>query len=126
MGLRDAFTSWFRIKGRSLEHVSFAIRRLTGIIMAFYLLGHLVDITTLLAGPEAYSQLLNLFAGPIGVVIDSFLWAVLVIHGTLGIYSAIVETGFLLEHRRKLLVIAWICALLFILLGVEVIINVLR
>ena len=125
MGLREVLGSWLRVRGRSLEHVSFSVRRFTGIIMALYLLGHLVDISTIIMGPEVYSQLLNLFAGPLGIVVDSILWSVLVLHGTLGVYSAIVELGLLLEYRRKLLVLAWIFAIVFIILGVWVIAGVL-
>lgn len=125
MGLREVLSTWFRVKGRSLEHISFAARRLSGIIMALYLLGHLVDISTLLFGREVYSRLLSMFAGPLGLFIDSLLWAVLVIHGTLGIYSVIVEAGYLLEHRRALLVLAWVAAITMIVVGVWVISGVL-
>lgn len=125
VGLRDALVSWFRVRGRSLEHFSFSVRRLAGIVMALYLLLHLVDITTLVIGPEAYSALLRLFAGELGLVVDSLLWCALVLHGTLGIYSAVVEAGFMLEKRRLLLALAWASAIVLMVIGVWVIADVL-
>jgi len=125
MGLREVLESWFRLKGRSLEHLSFAARRLAGIIMALYLLLHLVDISSLALGEEAYSALLNLFSGRLGLLADSLLWSILVIHGTLGVYSALVEAGYFLQHRRVLLVMAWISAIILIAIGVWVIAGVL-
>ncbi len=125
MGLVGVLKSWFSVKGRSFEHVSFSVRRLTGIVMAVYLLLHLIDISTLALGEEAYDTLLGLFGGKLGLLLDSLLWSILVLHGTLGVYSAIVELGYMLEHRRLLLILAWVSAVVLIVVGVWVIASVL-
>ncbi|QOJ79214.1 succinate dehydrogenase [Infirmifilum lucidum] len=121
MELVGVLKSWFRVRGRSFEHFSFSVRRLTGVVMALYLLLHLIDISTLVLGKEAYDALLGLFGGRLGLVADSLLWSALVLHGTLGVYSAIVELGYMLEHRRLLLILAWALAVVLIAVGVWVI-----
>jgi succinate dehydrogenase / fumarate reductase cytochrome b subunit len=83
----------------------------------------MVDISTLLMGEHVYSAFLQVFASPIGLVFDVVLWAFLVLHGALGLYSALVEAGLLLE-RRKVLLAAWAAALLLLVVGVVVILYV--
>ena len=124
MGLREALGSWLRVRGRSAEHVSFAVRRLAGVVLAIYLVVHIVDISTLLLGEHAYNTLLQAFASPLGLVFDIVLWALLVLHGALGLYSALVEAGLFLERRKLLLALAWAAALFFIAVGVVVILYV--
>jgi len=124
MGLGKAVRSWFQVKGRSAEHISFGLRRLAGIVLALYLVIHMVDISTLLLGREYYQALLNLFSSPVGLVFDIILWILLVAHGSLGLYSAIVEAGFLVDRRKELLVAAWAVVALFSLVGAVVIIHV--
>lgn len=124
MGLREAVRSWFQLKGRSAEHISFGVRRLAGVILALYLIVHMADISTLLLGEEAYNLLLRVFSSPLGLVFDIVLWVVLVIHGSLGLYSAVVEAGFLLDRRKEALALAWALVILFSLVGALVIIHV--
>lgn len=120
------FRSWLKVKGRSLDHFSFLVRRLAGIVLVLYLFIHMVDISTILLGEEAYNSLLNIFASKIGLIFDIFLWTILVFHGSLGVYSIVTESGIFLEKRRYLLYIAWIGAIILIVVGSWVIINVLE
>jgi succinate dehydrogenase / fumarate reductase cytochrome b subunit len=124
VGLGEALRSWLRVRGRSAEHVSFAVRRLAGVVLALYLVVHMVDISTLLMGEHVYSAFLQVFASPIGLVFDVVLWVFLVLHGALGLYSALVEAGLLLERRKVLLAAAWAAALLLLVVGVLVILYV--
>jgi len=124
VGLKEALGSWLRVRGRSAEHVSFAVRRLSGVVLAIYLVIHMADISTLLLGEHVYEAFLEVFASPIGLVFDIALWVLLVLHGSLGLYSALVEAGWLLEKRKILLAAAWAAALFFIVVGVVVILYV--
>ena len=125
MRLAEKLKAWLRVRGRSFDHFSFLIRRMTGIILAIYLLVHMADISTILLGEEAYNSLLRVFASPLGLVFDVFLWATLVLHGSLGVYSVLAETGLLLDKRKYLLYVAWIVALVLMFVGSWVIIDVL-
>lgn len=124
MGLGKAVRSWFQVRGRSAEHISFGLRRLAGVVLALYLVIHMVDISTLILGKEYYQALLNLFSSPLGLVFDIILWILLVAHGSLGLYSAIVEAGLFVDRRKELLAIAWALTVLFSLIGAVVIVNV--
>lgn len=124
MKVRKAVSSWFRMKGRSAEHISFGARRLAGIVLAFYLIIHMVDISSLLLGKEAYQALLNFFSSPLGLAFDIILWIALVVHGSLGLYSAIIEAGFLVDRRKELLALAWALVVILSLIGATVIVYV--
>ncbi|ABL78523.1 succinate dehydrogenase/fumarate reductase transmembrane subunit [Thermofilum pendens] len=124
--LRVVLSSWFRVKGRSLEHVSFSLRRLSGIVLALYFLVHMVDISTVVLGKEVYDSFLKVFTSPPAVLVDLFLWGVLVVHGVLGAYSAVVESGFLLEKRRQLLAASWLAIVVLFAVGAAVIVNAFR
>lgn len=124
--MRVVLSSWFRVKGRSLEHVSFSLRRLSGIVLALYFLVHMVDISTVVLGKEVYDSFLKVFTSPPAVLVDLFLWGVLVVHGVLGAYSAVVESGFLLEKRRQLLAASWLAIVVLFAVGAAVIVNAFR
>ena len=123
-GVVGALVEWMRVRGRSLEYFSFAVRRATGIFLAAYLLAHMVDISTILLGRGVYDALLDVFHGPIGLAFDVILVFSLSLHGALGIYSAVVEAGLCLKYRRALLAAAWIGGLAGAALIVWVILNV--
>ncbi len=111
MKVLKALAEWMRVKGRSAEYLSFAVRRASGLLLAAYLVVHMVDISTLLLGEEAYNALLEVFHGPLGLAFDATLIALLSLHGALGLYSMIVEAGLALRWRRALLALAWAGAL---------------
>jgi succinate dehydrogenase / fumarate reductase cytochrome b subunit len=116
--------SWFKVRGRGLEQVSFAARRLAGIIMALYFLVHVIDISTVVLGKEVYDAFLEVFTSPSAIVVDLFLWAALVIHGVLGVYSLVIEMGIMVEKRKMLLALSWFIIVLFFLVGAWVIMSV--
>lgn len=126
MKVVEKIMAWLRVGGRSFDYLSFLVRRLTGVVLAIYLFIHMVDISTVLMGEEVYNNLLRVFASKAGLVFDIFLWIILVLHGSLGVYSMLTESGFLLDERKYLLYIAWIGAIVIIVAGSWVIISVLE
>uniref|UniRef100_A0A7C1GCN3 Succinate dehydrogenase n=1 Tax=Thermofilum adornatum TaxID=1365176 RepID=A0A7C1GCN3_9CREN len=124
MNIGYVLRSWFKLRGRSLEQVSFAARRLAGIIMALYFLAHVIDISTVVLGKDVYNAFVGVFTSPPAILVDLFLWAALVIHGVLGLYSLIVEMGIMVEKRKTLLAISWVTIVLLFLIGTWVIMNV--
>ncbi len=124
-GVLEVVKSWMRVRGRSLDHLSFAARRIAGLILVGYLFIHMVDISVLLLGEEAYNALTRVFTSGVGLVLDVFLWIMLVLHGSLGLYSIVVELGIWVERRRLLLLSSWAVIVSLSLLGAWIILNVL-
>ncbi len=108
MRVAEALREWLDVRGRSLEYVSFAARRATGLFLAAYLLVHMVDISVLVLGEQAYNSLLSVFHGPLGLAFDAVLVAALSLHGALGLCSAVLESGRGLRWRKQLYLAAWL------------------
>ncbi|MDI9645493.1 MAG: succinate dehydrogenase [Archaeoglobales archaeon] len=97
---------WF--KPVSLQDLAFAFQRLTGFILAMYLILHLAFLSTL-SDPLTYESLIAITVSPTFLPLDSLLVLCGIYHGLNGIRVIIHELGYLHEHRKALLVI---CAIL--------------
>ncbi len=111
MRVAGALREWLDVRGRSLEYVSFAARRATGLFLAAYLVVHMFDISVLLLGEEAYNSLLAVFHGPLGLAFDVLLVVALSLHGALGACSALLEAGLGVRWRRQLYLAAWLAGI---------------
>jgi succinate dehydrogenase / fumarate reductase cytochrome b subunit len=101
---------WLDPRGRHLGTWAFVANRLTGLGLVAYLYLHLVLLSTLLRGPEAWDGLVELFRRPVFLAFDLLLVAGLAFHGLNGLRVALVGSGLLADRHRALLVAAAILA----------------
>jgi succinate dehydrogenase / fumarate reductase cytochrome b subunit len=99
---------WLDPHGRHLGTWAFVANRLTGLGLVGYLYLHLVILSTLLRGPEAWDGLVELFRRPVFLAFDLLLVAGLAFHGLNGLRVALVGSGLLVDRHKALLVAAGI------------------
>jgi succinate dehydrogenase / fumarate reductase cytochrome b subunit len=101
-------TRWLDPRGRHPGTWAFVVNRLTGLGLVAYLYLHLVVLSTLLRGPEAWDGLVALFRRPLFLVFDLLLVAGLALHGLNGLRVALVGSGLLVDRHKALLAAALI------------------
>ena len=76
------------------------VRGQTGLVAYLYL--HLVILSTLLRGPEAWDGLVELFRQPVFLAFDLLLVAGLAFHGLNGLRVALVGSGLLVDRHKAM------------------------
>ena len=99
---------WLDPRGRHLGTWAFVANRLTGLGLVAYLYLHLIILSTLLRGPEAWDGLVELFRHPLVLAFDLLLVAGLAFHGFNGLRVALVGSGLLVDRHKALLAAAGI------------------
>jgi len=97
---------WLDPRGRHLGTWAFVLNRLTGLGLVAYLYLHLIVLSTLLRGPEAWDGLVAVFRHPVFLAFDVLLVLGLAVHGLNGLRVALVGSGLLVDRHRALLVAA--------------------
>jgi len=97
---------WLDPRGRHLGTWAFALNRLTGLGLVAYLYLHLIVLSTLLRGPEAWDGLVAVFRRPVFLALDVLLVLGLAVHGLNGLRVALVGSGLLVDRHKALLVAA--------------------
>jgi succinate dehydrogenase cytochrome b subunit len=96
-------TRWLDPRGRHLGTWAFVVNRLTGLGLVAYLYLHLIVLSTLLRGPEAWDGLVELFRRPLFLAFDVLLVLGLAFHGVNGLRVALVGSGLLADRHKALL-----------------------
>jgi succinate dehydrogenase / fumarate reductase, cytochrome b subunit len=97
---------WLDPRGRHLGTWAFVANRLTGLGLVAYLYLHLVILSTLLRGPQAWDGLVELFRNPAFLAFDVLLVLGLAFHGFNGLRVALVGSGLLVDRHKALLAAA--------------------
>jgi len=97
---------WLDPRGRHLGTWAFVLNRLTGLGLVAYLYLHLIVLSTLLRGPEAWDGLVAVFRRPVFLALDVLLVLGLAVHGLNGLRVALVGSGLLVDRHKALLVAA--------------------
>jgi succinate dehydrogenase / fumarate reductase, cytochrome b subunit len=92
--VRRAIKAWFDPRGRSTGLIAFALMRLSGIGLVVYLLMHLVVLSTLTAGAQAWDTFVSLAKNPAFLLLDVILIAGILVHMLNGLRVTIVGLGF--------------------------------
>ena len=99
---------WLDPRGRHLGTWAFVANRLTGLGLVAYLYLHLVILSTLLRGPEAWDGLVELFRRPVFLAFDVVLVLGLAFHGFNGLRVALAGSGLLVDRHKAMLAAAGI------------------
>jgi succinate dehydrogenase / fumarate reductase cytochrome b subunit len=95
-------SGWFDPRGRALGGFAFAVNRITGLGLVFYLYLHLAVLSLLLRGEHAWSDFLRIATSWAFLSLDLLLLFGLLYHGLNGIRVALVGTG-IVPNRHKAL-----------------------
>ena len=112
---RRGVAGWFDTRHRRLGGWAFALNRLSGLGVLLYLSLHLVILSTLARGPDAWDSFVGLASSPVVLAFDVLLLAGLLLHGLNGIRLTLMGFGLVVSHQKAafaaLLVIAALVAL---------------
>ena len=95
-GTRAGWWAWF-------------LQRLTGVALVGYLFLHILVISIVQAGEDAFNSVLIVLQKPFFVVLDLFLIAAVVYHGLNGVRVLLFDLGIGLKHQAGMF---WICMVL--------------
>ncbi len=101
-GVGIAQTGWFDPRGRAIGSWAFAVNRITGLGLVFYLYLHLGVLSMLLIGRSAWSDFLSLATTFVFLGLDVLLLFGLLFHGLNGIRVALVGTGIVPNRHMAL------------------------
>ncbi len=82
--------------------VAWAVQRVTGLLLLFYLLLHVQTVGKLSAGPAAFDQALATFRSPFFKLLEIGLLGTVVLHALNGIRITLIDLGIGLERQRQL------------------------
>ena len=95
-GTRAGWWAWF-------------LQRLTGVALVGYLFLHILVISTVQAGQDAFDSVLIVLQTPFFVVLDLFLIAAVVYHALNGVRVLLFDLGIGLKQQAGLF---WVCMVL--------------
>jgi succinate dehydrogenase / fumarate reductase cytochrome b subunit len=94
---------WVDVRGRGLGSWAFALNRITGLGLVFYLYLHLAVLFLLTRGEGAWERFLELARTPFFLGLDVLLIAGILVHGLNGIRVGLVGTGVVPNRHEALL-----------------------
>lgn len=107
--IRQAW-QWGDVRKRHVGMWAYALNRLTGLGLVFYLYLHLIVLSQLARGPEAWDGFVALAKSPAFLMLDVILLAGLLIHGLNGMRVTLNGIGVGVGTHKTLFVIAMVVA----------------
>ena len=107
---RRGIAGWFDPRGRRLGGYAFILNRLTGLGLVLYLYMHLVVLSLLVQGPNAWDTFVDIALSPPVLVFDVILLAGMLFHGLNGIRVGLVGMGLVVSRQRALFIAAFVIA----------------
>lgn len=101
-GIGPSPTGWLDPRGRAIGSWAFAVNRVTGLGLVFYLYLHLAVLSLLLVGESAWDDFLRIATTTIFLLLDVLLLFGLLYHGLNGIRVALVGSGVVPNRQRAL------------------------
>lgn len=81
---------------------AFLLHRITGLSLIFYLLLHIVVISTSIQGPKAFNQLLAVLTSRPFIIADLGLLAAVLFHGLNGVRIILFDTGVGIRAQKSI------------------------
>ena len=97
--------------------ISFALRRLTGVLLSLYLLLHIWVIGAAIQGPAAFDRRMETFSSPFTHILEIFLLAAVIYHGFDGIRLIIVNRFRITDRRRSMWYAAFAVSVILTIVG---------
>jgi succinate dehydrogenase / fumarate reductase cytochrome b subunit len=110
---RSNWTRWLDPRGKSPGSIGFLMNRLAGLGLTFYLFMHLIVLSTLSKGEEAFDGFIELAHHPIFVAGEFVVILAVVLHGFNGLRIALTGFGYKAGNQKLLLLIAVAIAIAF-------------
>jgi succinate dehydrogenase / fumarate reductase cytochrome b subunit len=107
---RRGFAGWFDPRGRRLGGYAFILNRLTGLGLVLYLFMHLLILSLLVQGPNAWDTFVDIALSPPVLVFDVILLAGMLFHGLNGIRVGLVGLGLVVNRQKALFIAAFVIA----------------
>lgn len=101
-GIGPSPSGWLDPRGRAIGSWAFAVNRVTGLGLVFYLYLHLAVLSLLLVGESAWGDFLRIASTTIFLLLDVLLLFGLLYHGLNGVRVALVGSG-VVPNRQKAL-----------------------
>lgn len=102
---RRGLEGWLDPRGRHVGGWAFALNRITGLGLVFYLYLHLGVLSLLARGPSAWDAFIAVALSPLFLALDVILIAGVLIHGLNGIRLVLLGLGVVTGRQRALFVI---------------------
>lgn len=115
-GPGPAISAWLDPRGRTIGGRAFALHRLTGLALVFYLYVHLGVLSMLLIGKSAWGSFLGVVTATGFLVFDVVLIFGVLFHGLNGIRVALVGSGIGVRYQRAMFWVGTVigsCALIY-------------
>jgi len=114
---RPGVAGWFDPRGRRMGAFAFMLNRITGIGLVLYLYLHLVILSTLARGAEAWDTFVDLALSPPFLALDVLLLAGMLIHGLNGIRVGLVGLGMVQSRQKAMFISLMVIAAIVLLAG---------
>jgi succinate dehydrogenase / fumarate reductase cytochrome b subunit len=103
---------WFDLRGLDLSTFAFMMNRISGIGLTIYLFLHLVVLSQLARGPEAYDQFIALVKNPLFLLGEFLVVAAVLLHGLNGLRVALTSMGSSVQRQQQLFISLMVIALI--------------
>jgi succinate dehydrogenase / fumarate reductase, cytochrome b subunit len=94
--------AWVDARGRREGWIAFILMRLTGIALVSYLVIHLVALSTLLRGADAWADFLHFAHSPAVLALDGVLIFGILFHGLNGLRVGLLGLGYGSRYQAPL------------------------
>jgi succinate dehydrogenase / fumarate reductase cytochrome b subunit len=90
--------------GRGLGAWAFWLHRLSGLVLVFYLLMHIIVISTAISGQRDFNAAMGFLKAPVFVALEMGLVAVVLVHGFNGVRIVLFDLGIGLKKQKEIFV----------------------
>jgi len=102
---------WFEMRGLSVGSFAFIMNRISGLGLTFYLFLHLVVLSQLARGPQAYDDFVAIVKNPVFVFGEFVVVAGVLLHGFNGLRVAMTSMGIGVPFQKRLFFLGMAVAL---------------
>lgn len=106
--------SWFDLRGRHMGIWAFVLNRLTALALTSYLIVHLLVLTKLTQGSNAYDAFVSFAQLPLVKVGEILLIAAVLLHGLNGLRLIFLAFGFGVRQQKWLFAFVMVLTLLVV------------
>jgi succinate dehydrogenase / fumarate reductase cytochrome b subunit len=101
-GIGPAPSGWLDPRGRAIGSWAFAVNRVTGLGLVFYLYLHLAVLSLLLAGESSWNDFLEIATTTAFLLLDVLLLFGILFHALNGVRVALVGSGVVPSRQKAL------------------------